>query len=121
MQLLDAAFIAEFPQAVINVHPALLPAFPGAHPVEDQVAYGVKISGVTVHFVDDGVDTGPIILQEAVTLPYTRDDKEILRVLHHTEHRLLPRAIRLMAKGAVSVDGQHPRWVRVDEALDDDG
>lgn len=122
MQLLDAAFIAEFPQAVINVHPALLPAFPGAHPVEDQVAYGVKISGVTVHFVDDGVDTGPIILQEAVTLPYTRDDKEILRVLHHTEHRLLPRAIRLIAKGAVSMDGQHPRWVRVDEgALDDDG
>ena len=122
MQLLDAAFLAEFPQAVINVHPALLPAFPGAHPVEDQVAYGVKISGVTVHFVDDGVDTGPIILQEAVTLPYTRDDKEILRVLHHTEHRLLPRAIRLIAKGAVSVDGQHPRWVRVDEgALDDDG
>lgn len=122
MQLLDAAFIAEFPQAVINVHPALLPAFPGAHPVEDQVAYGVKISGVTVHFVDDGVDIGPIILQEAVTLPYTRDDKEILRVLHHTEHRLLPRAIRLISKGAVSVDGQHPRWVRVDEgALDDDG
>ena len=105
MQLLDAGFIAEFPQAVINVHPALLPAFPGANPIEDQIAYGVKISGVTVHFVDDGVDTGPIILQEAVTLPYTRDDKEILRVLHHTEHRLLPRAIRLISKGAVSVDG----------------
>ena len=58
---------------MINVHPALLPAFPGAHPVEDQIAYGVKVSGVTVHFVDDGVDTGPIILQEAVTLPYTRE------------------------------------------------
>ena len=58
---------------MINVHPALLPAFPGAHPVEDQIAYGVKVGGVTVHFVDDGVDTGPIILQEAVTLPYTRD------------------------------------------------
>jgi phosphoribosylglycinamide formyltransferase 1 len=122
MQLLDASFIAQFPQAVINVHPALLPAFPGVNPIDDQIAYGVKISGVTVHFVDDGVDTGPIILQEAVTLPYTRDDKEILRVLHHTEHRLLPRAIRLIAKGAVSVDGQHPRWVHVDEgALDDDG
>jgi phosphoribosylglycinamide formyltransferase 1 len=122
MQLLEVAFLAEFPQAVINVHPALLPAFPGVNPIDDQIAYGVKISGVTVHFVDDGVDTGPIILQEAVTLPYTRDDKEILRVLHHTEHRLLPRAIRLIAKGAVSVDGQHPRWVHVDEgALDDDG
>ena len=122
MQLLDAAFIAEFPQAVINVHPALLPAFPGAHPVEDQVAYGVKISGVTVHFVDDGVDTGPIILQEAVTLPYTRDDKEILRVLHHTEHRLLPtshpldRQRRRQRGRAASPVGACGR-----EALDDDG
>ena len=122
MQLLDASFLAEFPQAVINVHPALLPAFPGAHPIEDQIAYGVKISGVTVHFVDDGVDTGPIILQEAVTLPYTRDDKEILALLHRTEHRLLPQAIRLIARGAVSVDPENPRLVRVEEgALDDDG
>jgi phosphoribosylglycinamide formyltransferase-1 len=122
MQLLDAAFLAEFPQAVINVHPALLPAFPGAHPIEDQIAYGVKISGVTVHFVDDGVDTGAIILQEAVTLPYTRDDKEILALLHRTEHRLLPQAIRLIARGAVSVDPENPRLVRVEEgALDDDG
>jgi len=122
MQLLDPQFIAQFPQAVINVHPALLPAFPGSHPIEDQIAYGVKISGVTVHFVDDGVDTGPIILQEAVRLPYTRDDKEILGLLHRTEHRLLPRAIRLIAQGAVSVDEENPRLVRVEEgAQDDDG
>jgi phosphoribosylglycinamide formyltransferase-1 len=122
MQLLDAAFLAEFPQAVINVHPALLPAFPGSHPIEDQIAYGVKVSGVTVHFVDHGVDTGPIILQEAVTLPYTRDDKEILSLLHRTEHRLLPQAIRLIAKGAVSVDPKTPRLVRVEEgAQEDDG
>jgi phosphoribosylglycinamide formyltransferase-1 len=122
MQLLDPAFLAEFPQAVINVHPALLPAFPGSHPIEDQIAYGVKVSGVTVHFVDHGVDTGPIILQEAVTLPYTRDDKEILSLLHRTEHRLLPQAIRLIAKGAVSVDPKNPRLVRVEEgAQEDDG
>jgi phosphoribosylglycinamide formyltransferase-1 len=122
MQLLDPSFLQEFPHAVINVHPALLPAFPGPHPIEDQIAYGVKVSGVTVHFVDDGVDTGPIILQEAVTLPYTRDDKEILSLLHRTEHRLLPRAIRLIAKGAVSVDQENPRLVRVEEgAPDDDG
>ena len=73
MELLDSAFLAKFPAGVINVHPALLPAFPGAHPVEDQIAYGVKVGGVTVHFVDDGVDSGPIILQEAVSLPYTRE------------------------------------------------
>ena len=121
MQLLDPAFLQQFPHAVINVHPALLPAFPGPHPIEDQIAYGVKVSGVTVHFVDDGVDTGPIILQEAVTLPYTRDDKEILALLHRTEHRLLPRAIRLIAKGAVSVDQENPRLVRVEEGADDDG
>jgi phosphoribosylglycinamide formyltransferase 1 len=121
MQLLDVAFLEAFPQAVVNVHPALLPAFPGAHPIEDQIAYGVKVSGVTVHFVDGGVDTGPIILQEAVTLPYTRDDKEILTVLHRTEHQLLPRAVRLIAKGAVSMDSHNPRLVRVDEgALESD-
>ena len=122
MQLLDPLFISQFPHAVINVHPALLPAFPGAHPIEDQIAYGVKVSGVTVHFVDDGVDTGPIILQQAVTLPYTRDDKEILTVLHRTEHQLLPRAVRLIAKGAVSLDPDNPRLVRVDESsLENDG
>ena len=120
MQLLDSSFLQEFPHAVINVHPALLPAFPGPHPIQDQIAYGVKVTGVTVHFVDDGVDTGPIILQEPVTLPYTRDDKEILALLHRTEHRLLPRAIHLIATGAVSVDPENPRLVRVEEGAPDD-
>jgi phosphoribosylglycinamide formyltransferase-1 len=117
MHLLDRAFLAEFPNAVINVHPALLPAFPGANPVQDQIAYGAKISGVTVHFVDDGVDTGPIILQEAVTLPYTRDQEEILTALHRTEHDLLPRAIRLFAAGGVRIDADNPRYVHVDEGV----
>jgi phosphoribosylglycinamide formyltransferase-1 len=115
MHLLDRAFLQEFPDAVINVHPALLPAFPGANPVQDQIAYGAKVSGVTVHFVDDGVDTGPIILQEAVTLPSTRDQEEILTALHRTEHDLLPRAIRLFARGAVHIDSANPRHVHVDE------
>jgi phosphoribosylglycinamide formyltransferase 1 len=115
MHLLDGVFLDEFPNAVINVHPALLPAFPGANPVQDQIAYGAKVSGVTVHFVDDGVDTGPIILQEAVTLPYTRDEEEILTALHRTEHDLLPRAIRLFARGGVRIDAANPRYVHVDE------
>jgi phosphoribosylglycinamide formyltransferase 1 len=115
MHLLDPAFLGEFPNAVINVHPALLPAFPGANPVQDQIAYGAKVSGVTVHFVDDGVDTGPIILQEAVTLPSTRDQEEILTALHRTEHDLLPRAIRLFARGGVRIDAANPRYVHVDE------
>ena len=117
MHLLDRMFLAEFPNAVINVHPALLPAFPGANPVQDQIDYGAKVSGVTVHFVDEGVDTGPIILQEAVTLPYTRDQEEILTALHRTEHHLLPRAIRLFAAGAVRIDADHPRYVHVDEGV----
>jgi phosphoribosylglycinamide formyltransferase 1 len=117
MHLLDPMFLAEFPNAVINVHPALLPAFPGANPVRDQIAYGVKVSGVTVHFVDDGVDTGAIILQEAVTLPPTRNEEEILTVLHHTEHELLPRAIRLFARGGVRIDDDNPRHVHVDEGV----
>jgi phosphoribosylglycinamide formyltransferase 1 len=117
MHLLDGNFLAEFPHAVINVHPALLPAFPGPNPVRDQVAYGVKIGGVTVHFVDDGVDTGPIILQEALTLPATRDEEEILTALHRIEHDLLPRAIRLFARGGVRVDPANPRYVHVDEGV----
>jgi phosphoribosylglycinamide formyltransferase 1 len=122
MELLDPAFLAEFAGRVINVHPALLPAFPGAHPVEDQIAYGVKVGGVTVHFVDDGVDTGPIILQQAVTLPYTRDKEDVLTVLHEAEHELLPRAIRLIARGQVRFDELNPRLVLVEErVLEADG
>jgi phosphoribosylglycinamide formyltransferase-1 len=117
MELLDAAFLEAFDGRVINVHPALLPAFPGAHPVADQIAYGVKVGGVTVHFVDDGVDTGPIILQQAVTLPYTRSEEEVLAVLHEAEHELLPRAIRLIARGGVRLDERNPRLVLVDESV----
>ena len=69
MQLLTPGFLGRFPQRVINVHPALLPAFPGIGAVEQALAYGVKVFGVTVHFVDEGVDTGPIILQRAIELP----------------------------------------------------
>jgi phosphoribosylglycinamide formyltransferase 1 len=121
MELLDAAFLSEFPARVVNVHPALLPAFPGAHPVEDQIAYGVKVGGVTVHFVDDGVDSGPIILQKAISLPYTRSKENVLTILHEAEHELLPRAIRLIARGAVSFDEHNPRLVLVDESLEHDG
>lgn len=118
MELLDSAFLAEFPARVINVHPALLPAFPGAHPIEDQIAYGVKVGGVTVHFVDDGVDTGPIILQQAISLPYTRSKEDVLTVLHEAEHELLPRAIRLIARGGVRLDELNPRLVLVEEESD---
>jgi phosphoribosylglycinamide formyltransferase 1 len=117
MELLTPSFLRPFHNRVINVHPALLPAFPGPHPIEDQLAYGVKVGGVTVHFVDEGVDSGAIILQEAVRLPYTRDQEEVLARLHEIEHELLPQAIRLIARGAVRVDRDNPRLVHVDDTV----
>jgi len=111
MQLLSPEFLSAFPQRVINVHPALLPAFPGLAAVEQAVAYGVKVFGVTVHFVDDGVDTGPVILQRAVDLPDVVDSQEVLERLHPIEHELLPEAVRLIALGAVSFDPANPRRV----------
>jgi phosphoribosylglycinamide formyltransferase-1 len=111
MQLLTPGFLARFPQAIINVHPALLPAFPGLRAVEQALAYGVRVFGVTVHFVDEGVDTGPIILQRAIELPHARDPEEVLARLHPIEHELLPEAIRLIARGAVRIDPENPRRV----------
>ncbi len=114
MQLLSPSFLAAFPQRVINVHPALLPAFPGLAAVQQALAYGVKVFGVTVHFVDDGVDTGAVILQRAVELPDARDPEEVLERLHAIEHELLPEAVRLIAQGAVSFDLANPRRVVIE-------
>jgi phosphoribosylglycinamide formyltransferase 1 len=114
MQLLSTSFLARFPGRVINVHPALLPAFPGLHAVEQALAYGVKVFGVTVHFVDDGVDSGPVILQRAIELPDARDPDEVLAALHPIEHELLPEAVRLIARGAVSADPERARRIRID-------
>jgi phosphoribosylglycinamide formyltransferase-1 len=114
MQLLSAEFLARFPDRVINVHPALLPAFPGLRPVEDALAYGVKVFGVTVHFVDGGVDSGPVILQRAIELPDASDRDSVLERLHPIEHELLPEAVRLIARGAVSFDPANRRRVVIE-------
>ena len=114
MQLLSTGFLARFPQAVVNVHPALLPAFPGLDAVGQALAHGVRVFGVTVHFVDEGVDTGPIILQRAVEMPGARVPDDVLGPLHAIEHELLPEAIRLFARGAVRIDPDDPRRVLVD-------
>ncbi len=112
-QLVSPGFLAAFPQRVINVHPALLPAFPGLHVVQAALDYGAKVFGVTVHFVDDGVDTGPVIFQRAVELPDAEDAEEVLAVLHPIEHELLARAVVSISRGAVSVDSANPRRIRV--------
>jgi phosphoribosylglycinamide formyltransferase-1 len=111
MQLLTPGFLARFPGAVINVHPALLPAFPGLHAVEQAVAAGVQVFGVTVHFVDEGVDSGPIILQAAVEVPGSPSADEVMSRLRPLEHRLLPEAVRLLAKGDIGLDPADPRRV----------
>jgi phosphoribosylglycinamide formyltransferase-1 len=114
MQLLSPGFLARFRGRVINVHPALLPAFPGLHAVEQALAYGVKVFGVTVHFVDEGVDTGPVILQRAVEIHDPRSVEEVMARLRPIEHELLPEAVRLIAAGAVTVDPADPRRVVVE-------
>jgi phosphoribosylglycinamide formyltransferase 1 len=114
MQLLSPGFLGRFPGRVINVHPALLPAFPGLEAVKQALDYGVKVFGVTVHFVDDGVDTGPVILQRAIELSDTADAEMVMARLQPIEHELLPEAVRLIARGAVALDPENPRrvWVR---------
>jgi phosphoribosylglycinamide formyltransferase 1 len=113
MQLLAPAFLHRFPQRVINVHPALLPAFTGIGAIPQALAYGVKVFGVTIHFVDEGIDSGPIILQRAVELPDATDPEAVHQALQPIEHELLTEAIRLIARGAVSFDPANPRRVVV--------
>ena len=111
MAILAPGFLARFPQRVINVHPALLPAFPGVRAIEQALEYGVKVFGVTVHFVDEGVDTGPVILQRAIELPDATDAAEVRDRLRPLEHDLLCEAIALIADGAVLPDPEHPRRI----------
>jgi phosphoribosylglycinamide formyltransferase-1 len=114
MELLTPPFIRRFAGRIVNVHPALLPSFPGLGAIAQALEHGVKVAGVTVHFVDEGVDSGPIILQEAFELPYHRDIPGIEQYFQEVEHRLLPEAVRLIAAGRVSLDPDNPRLVRVE-------
>lgn len=116
MEILGSDFIHRFERRIVNIHPSLLPAFRGVHAIEQALGYGVKVTGVTVHFVDEGVDSGPIILQEPLDLSYCRDVAEVEERLHEIEHRLLPHAVRLLAAGAVRLDPDNPRLVHVDDA-----
>jgi phosphoribosylglycinamide formyltransferase 1 len=116
MALLDDAFLERFAGRVVNVHPSLLPAFPGVRAIEQALAYGVKVFGVTVHFVEPGaMDSGPIILQATAELPGAREPGEVLAALRPLEHALLPRAVALIAAGGVRRDPAHPRRVLVEE------
>jgi len=114
MELLGEAFLERFPAAVINVHPSLLPAFPGLDAIGQALAYGVKVFGVTVHFVDAGIDSGAVILQGAVELRDARAPEQVLEALRPLEHTLLPEAVRMFARGALSIDPENPRRILVE-------
>ncbi len=114
MRLLGAPVLGAFPDAVINLHPALLPSFPGAHGIADALAYGVKVTGVTVHFADEVFDRGPIIAQEAVAIAEDDTAETLAARIHAVEHRLLPEAVRLIAEGRLRLEGRRVRVMPAD-------
>lgn len=106
MRILSPVFVRRYPGRILNIHPALLPAFPGARALRDVLVWGARVTGVTVHLVDERVDHGPILLQEAVAIGPRETEASLLRRVHRVEHRLYPRAVALLASGRVRVDGR---------------
>jgi phosphoribosylglycinamide formyltransferase-1 len=115
MQLLSAEFVQRFRDRVVNIHPALLPAFPGLDAIGQALAAKVERTGVTVHFVDEGVDTGPPILQREVPVPPGVERAALEVAVHRVEHELYPEAIRMIAQGRVRIDPSDPRRVAIDD------
>lgn len=114
MQLLSPEFVRRYPGRIVNVHPALLPSFPGLDAIGQAIDHGVRVTGVTVHFVDEGTDTGPVILQRAVVIPANWDREELERSVHAVEHEIYPEAIGMIARGRVRIAADNPRQVIVD-------
>ena len=114
MRLVTPTFLRRFPGKVINIHPALLPAFPGLHGVRQAIDYGVSVAGCTVHFVDEGTDTGPIIAQAAVQVQPGDDEVSLAARIQREEHRLYPAVVNAIARGQVKLEG---RKVRLQESL----
>lgn len=106
MRVLSADFIKRYRNRIINIHPALLPSFKGAHGIKDAFDHGVKTTGVTVHFATDELDAGPVILQEAVCIDEDDTQESLEQKIHKTEHRLYPEAIRLFAEGRLKIVGR---------------
>lgn len=109
MRIVGPTFLQAFPQRVLNIHPALLPAFPGMHGPGQALAHGVKLAGCTVHFVDEGTDTGPIVAQAAVPVLPDDDEAKLAARILEQEHRIYPMAVRLFAEGALEVEGRTVR------------
>jgi len=106
MRILSTVFVRAYKNKIVNIHPALLPSFPGINAVRQALEYGVKYTGVTVHFVDEGVDTGPIILQSVVEIEDEDTEDTLLEKIHEVEHRIYPKAIELISSGEIEVIGR---------------
>ena len=106
MRLVSPTFLRRFPGKVINIHPALLPSFPGLHSVRQAIECGVRVAGCTVHFVDEGTDTGPIIAQAAVPVSQGDDEAALAARIQKEEHRLYPAVVRALGRGAVKLEGR---------------
>jgi len=109
MRILGPEFVRAFPNRIVNTHPSLLPAFRGAHAVRDALAYGVRVTGCTIHLVDEEVDHGPVLFQAVVPVQDGDDERSLHQRIKLEEHRLLPVAVRLVAEGRVRLDGRRVR------------
>jgi phosphoribosylglycinamide formyltransferase-1 len=115
MQLVDSEFVGRFRGRIVNVHPALLPSFPGLDAIGQAIEHGVRVTGATVHFVDEGTDTGPVIAQRAVEVPANCESAELERTIHAVEHEIFPEAIGMIAAGRVRIAGPDSRRVIIDQ------
>ena len=106
MRLLSPVLVRAFPNRILNIHPALLPAFPGLEAQRQAVEHGVKVSGATVHLVDEGLDSGPIVVQEAVPVQDTDDPETLAHRILEVEHRIYPRAVRLLLASRYRIEGR---------------
>ena len=109
MRILGPELVGAFRGRMLNVHPALLPAFPGAQAVADALDWGVKVTGVTVHMVDEQIDHGPVVFQEAIEIAPDDDRNSLEERVHEAEHRLLPAAVRALGEGRLVVEGRNVR------------
>ena len=106
MRILSPFLVRQFKHRIINLHPALLPAFPGVHSARQALEYGVKYTGCTVHFVDEGVDTGPIILQAVVAIDDSDTEDTLLQKIHDKEYQIFPEAVKLYCEGRLRIEGR---------------
>jgi phosphoribosylglycinamide formyltransferase-1 len=112
MRILSPEVVRAYAGRMLNLHPALLPSFPGAHGIRDALAWGVKVTGVTVHIVDEELDHGPIVSQESLLVPPDDDEDSLASRIHEVEHRIYPEAVRALVEGRLAVGGRHVRVLR---------